>query len=466
MQRHRCFPGLLALAAFFQAVTPAAAPAQEGVVLPELPFVSRMGIGARSAGMGFAYGAVAEDGSSLFYNPAGLAQIRRIEISGGLVHDSQDREVTFDTATDGFAGTGTTSSGAKSRATQVSHLSLAYPFPTYRGSLVMGLAYQRVAPLKSDYYREGSLRRANSSQFGIHETESFTENGSVNFWTAGLAGDVSPHISLGASLTYIQGNTLQDFEIGRLRGSGSGPFDVEGSDEVFLSSEIRDADLTGFTGSIGALARASDRVRVALTVDLPQRYEFNGVASTRFEDQEKIDNANTFFQDVITLPISLLASLAITPRNFLLAADFRVTDWTQIDFEGTVQKDRENAYRGTLDVHLGAEYQLPVHPTRLRVGFSSQPLPYRLQAADIDFTFVPDDGNANTTDDASFFTRDYPDADITTDRSFITLGAGTLVDETVTLDLAYIHGTYERSGGNISEKWTTNRIVGTATFRF
>jgi hypothetical protein len=312
-------------------------------------------------------------------------------------------------------------------------VSLAYPFPTYRGSLVLGLAYQRVVSLKSDYFRDGFLRSATAGQPGLYETESFTETGSVNHWTAGIAGDVSPHISVGGSLTYIQGNTLQDFELGRLRAPATGPFDVEGSDQVFLSNETRDADLTGVTGSIGALARASDRVRVALTVDLPQRYEFDGFVSSRFEDQEKIDEANLGFNDVITLPLSFLGSVAVTPRNFLFAADLRLTDWTQIDFEGAIQKDRENAYRSTLDLNIGAEYQLTFHPTRVRAGYSRQPLPYKLAAADVDFTFVPDDGNSNTTEDASFFTRSYPEADISTDRSFLTVGIGTLVDERVDL---------------------------------
>jgi hypothetical protein len=147
MRRTRhMFGGLVIVIATIWGSTTLTASAQVGVILPELPFTTKVGIGARAAGMGFAYGAVSEDGSSLFYNPAGLAQIRRIEVSGGLLHDSQSREVSFNTASDGFPGTGNSTQKADSRTTQISHLSVAYPFPTYRGSLVLGLAYQRVAP--------------------------------------------------------------------------------------------------------------------------------------------------------------------------------------------------------------------------------------------------------------------------------------------------------------------------------
>jgi long-subunit fatty acid transport protein len=441
-------------------ITAGRAGAQDEVILPELPFTLRNGVGARSAGMGFAHAAVVEDGSALYYNPAGLAQIRRIELSGGLLHDSQNRDVGFDT---GIAPNSLES--ADISATQPDHLSLAYPFPAYRGSLVLGLAYQRASSLKSDYFRDGVLREPVGTTPGLYESESFTEGGEVNYWTVGVGGDVSPHVSLGASISYIQGSTSQDFTIGRFRLLSDGSTDVEGSDEVFQSIEKRDADLNGVTGSVGVLAHASEMTRFGLTVDFPQRYEFDGTVASTFEDQEKIDTDRFGFNDTITLPFSFLAGLAFTPSNWLFAADARFTDWTQIDFEGPVRsQDRENAYRSTVDFNLGAEFQIPSSPTRIRAGFSSQPLPYRLIPGEIDFTFVPDD--PNTTGEASFFTREYPEANIDTDRYFITFGAGTLIDNTVSLDLAYVRGMYKRSADTIEEEWTTNRVFGTATFRF
>jgi hypothetical protein len=37
------------------------------------------GVGARAMGMGGAYTAVSDDAAAIYYNPAGLAQMRRIE---------------------------------------------------------------------------------------------------------------------------------------------------------------------------------------------------------------------------------------------------------------------------------------------------------------------------------------------------------------------------------------------------
>lgn len=430
------------------------------VILPELPFTSAQGTHARAAGMGYAHTAVAEDGSSLLYNPAGLAQVRRLEFGAGLLHAPQDRTAGF------LTPTGASDAEVRISATQLTHLSIAYPYPTYRGALVIGFAYQRLNSLKSDYLREGILIEQEGGRPGLVESETFSEDGAVNQWTVGLGGDFSSRVSLGASLSYIQGRTEQQFDVGRFRTRGA-VRDVEDSDAVFHSIEDRDADLTGYTGSAGILGRITEAARIGVNIDFPRRYEFDGVTVSSFEDQEKVDTSRMSFVDEITLPLSLTTGVAFTPAGFLLAADVRLTDWTQISFEGPIRsRDRDYAYRTTADIRIGAEYQVPRTPARLRIGYSHEPLPYRLMPGEITFTFVPDDDNPNTTDDASFFTRLYPEARLTTDRRFLTLGAGTLIDQSLALDVAWVHGSFEREASGFTESWTTDRIFATTTFRF
>jgi long-subunit fatty acid transport protein len=447
---------------------PIAAGAQD-VILPELPFTTKHGVSARAAGLGYAYGAVAEDGSALWFNPAGLAQVRKMELSGGLVHDSQDRTTGFDTQTNGFEGTGFASRSTELSDTAPTQLTFAYPFPTYRGSLVLGVGYQRLVPLATDYLRRGEIVAREGQTPGLREIESYLEDGSIDFWTVGLGGDLSPRISVGGTLSYLAGSTHQEFEIGRVRTLPNGTTDVNASEEVFLSSDTRDADLSGWTFSVGVLGRVSDSARLGLTVNGPEQYEFDGAAITRLEDQEKIDRTDFLFTDEVTLPVSLLASAALTPSNFLITGDLRWTDWTQVDFEGPIRnEDRQYAYRSTVDVSMGAEYQFSGVPARVRAGFSIQPVPYDLVPTDVDFTFVPDDGNNNTTDDVSYFTRNYEEARFDSGRKFFSVGAGTLIEDALALDVAYVHGMFERSSpdGRWTEEWTSNRIYGTATFRF
>jgi len=456
------------LGALVLVLAPAVARAQE-VILPELPFTAKHGVNARAAGLGYAYGAVAEDGSALWFNPAGLGQIRKMELSGGLLHEAQERTATFDTATDGFAGTGRASESTEISKTSPTQLTFAYPFPTYRGSVVMAFGYQRLVPLSSDYYRQGDLEAQEGAAPGLREIESYYEDGSVDFWTFGLGGDLSRSVSVGGTFSYIDGQTTQGFEVGRLRTLSNGTTDVNGSDDVFLSSEVRDADLSGWAFALGVLGRPSDNLRLGFTLNGPEKYEFDGVTTTRFEDQEKIDGQDFGFHDEITLPFSLLGSVAFTPSNFLITGDARWTDWTQIDFEGPIRsEDRQFAYQTTVDFSLGAEYQFSSVPMRIRGGVSFQPMPYELIPTDIAFTFVPDDGDDETTDDASYFTRDYEEAHFETGRMFYSLGAGTLIEDALALDVAWVHGEFERSNpsGTWTEDWSTDRIYATATFRF
>lgn len=476
--RRRNMPLIGSIAATLALLNAGSAVAQD-IILPELPFTSKYGVSARAAGLGYAYGAVAEDGSALWFNPAGLAQIRKMELSGGLLYESQDRTTGFDTETDGFGGTGFSSTSTSTSQTPPTQLTFAYPFPTYRGSLVLGVGYQRLAPLSADYLREGVVEPVAGGNPGIQEIESYYEKGSADFWTVGLGGDLSPKISVGGSLSFLTGSTEQEFEIGRLRLLSNGATDVNGSDEVFLSRETRSADISGWTYSAGVLGRPSEKARIGVTLNGPESYDFDGSSSTRLEDQEKIDRQDFNFiechflsirgTDKITLPLSLLFSAAYTPNNLLITGDLRWTDWAQIDFEGPIRsQDRKYAYRATADISIGAEYQFSGTPARIRAGFSTQPLPYKLVPTDVDFTFEPDDGNSSTTDDASSYTRTYGEARFDSGRQFLTVGAGTLIDDALAIDVAYVHGRFERSadGGRWTEEWTTDRVYGTATFRF
>jgi hypothetical protein len=113
--------------------------------LPDIPLIYDFGVGARAMGMGQAHVAVCDDVSAVYYNPAALAHVRRIEVSAGFSHLSDEWQTDF-------YGTRTTS---QLGSTKLSSLALAYPFPAYRGSLVFGVAYNRTKNLDSDYMREG-----------------------------------------------------------------------------------------------------------------------------------------------------------------------------------------------------------------------------------------------------------------------------------------------------------------------
>ncbi len=70
-------------------------------------FALKRGIGVRAAGMGGAYTAVADDGSAVFYNPAGLAEPGFAYTFGDLDTDEKEISGSFEFLKLGYVGYGT-----------------------------------------------------------------------------------------------------------------------------------------------------------------------------------------------------------------------------------------------------------------------------------------------------------------------------------------------------------------------
>jgi long-subunit fatty acid transport protein len=420
----------------------------------EIPFTTTMGFGARALGMGGAHIAVVEDLSAIYYNPAGLAQIRRIEAAGTLTFDRRDQNVTL-------SGT---SSDVALRNTHLNSIGFAYPFPTYRGSLVIAGAFNRRTNLNSDYLRQGSL-----PPYDSQETESIIEEGSLDTWSAAMAVDVSPNISIGGVLSYISGSTdrQRDFV-----------YTDPNYDDV--SSAQTNSDISGWTGSFGSLVRLGPLARLGFQVQFPQTIDIDGseIFQESYTDRDSTENSyDAFdefsFKDEVELPFSFGVGVAVTPPNFLMAADIRYTDWTQLRYAGPVRYEyteplsstasrvvRTDAYGGAAEIHLGAEYVLPFYPVRFRAGFYTEPLAYRLVLTDVF-------GGANR------------EATFDPDRRFFTLGVGALFEDVLTVDVAYVHGSYERSAVQmvpdapigsteirVSESQDIDRVYVTTALRF
>jgi hypothetical protein len=426
--------------------------AQSAKDLPpvELPETSFHGMGARALGMGAAYTAVSEDVTALEFNPAGLAQIRRVELSGGLVHSGTDRTVQH------FGAAKTDQSSLR-----LDHLALAYPVATYRGSLVFAGGFHRAADTDVSLLRQGYAVPIQGQTPGLFELEDYLREGAVDQWTMAAAMDLSPNISVGASLSYLSGTSEESLTLANYRAvpSGGGVILDFGPDDalderVFENTSSRTSDLSGYTGSIGLMGYLDSGFRVGLCLDLPKKLSYDVNQETKLEDWEKIDVARSYLQDDITLPLSVNGGVSWGGRGLLLSGGLRWTDYSQIDFEGKIYAPpsgtgdpsfaRELAYKSVVAINAGGEYQFARLPLRLRAGFFTEPLPYKLIAGDTDFEFIADDGNSQTTTDASVVYRDYPEARIVSDRKYWTLGAGVLVQEALTLDIALVHGSWER----------------------
>jgi len=407
-----------------------------GQDLPDLPIIYDFGVGARAMGMGQAHVAACEDVSATFYNPAALAQIRRIELSTGFSHLSENLETFL------FSHKSTSTLGS----TKLSSVGVAYPFPTYRGSFVLGFAYNRTRNTDSDYLRYGEVPSYSLSPYGIVsgvEKESIFERGGISSWTVGLGSEVSRDVSVGASFSFVSGKSEREYE---WMAQWDTPPDIVY--EHYYKSD--DADITGWTASFGTLAKLGNVGRIGLTVRLPEYLNLNGQEYTEEYDRSVGEYVTDefAFEDEITLPLSFVAGVSAAPvPGLIFAFDARYTDWKQIDYAGPIRIDNFYAYKATTSLRFGAEFMFPFAPLRVRGGFFTEPIAFRL---------LPDVTNSGAPWLAS----------IDSNGKFYTLGAGYLFEEAFTIDAAWVHGGYERSIPDYSEKKTSDKIFISAGYRF
>ena len=132
-----------------------------------------------------------------------------------------------------------------------------------------------------------------------------------------------------------------------------------------------------------------------------------------------------------------------------LAGSLHFAEWSQSEYKVTDDAEfRANTsfadqYRDVTRYHIGVEYQVPAVALDLRAGYYTDPIPF-IGPRDLDPVAA------------------YPPIRVTSDRTFITLGAGLLLDGVVQVDVAWITGAFtqlEEVDGVIVEEHDLNRLI-------
>lgn len=405
---------------------------------PEVTVGNDFGIGARAMGMGGAFTAVADDSTALYWNPAGLSQIKRAEFFGALSHEKLETETEY------FGDSDSTFASK----TQPNSIGIVLPVPVYRGGLAFGLAVNRVQSFDYRVRVRGfnSLSVAEEPEFGqLFVDELSDASGSIYSWSFGAAVDVAPSVSLGGTLNFLSGNY-------------SYKLDLDADDFENLDSELTgfsyrdmiDADYFGVEGKVGLLARLIDQVRLGVTVSVPLDFSVDEYWEQDSlylyddgTDESEFDNGE--FPYDISRPFRFGGGLAFYPLpGAILAADVLYTDWTQTEYseppsEDISNEDFKNDYRDTFQLRIGGEYTIPATGLSVRAGYLFDPLPYTPEGTNID-----------------------------TDRQFITVGLGMMLEEVLSLDVTYMRGFWKESTDDdtIKKDRTSNRIFLSTGFRF
>ena len=392
------------------------------------------GVGARAMGMGGAYVAVSDDFSALYWNPAGLAQIRRNEIYTSIArHQGSTEALYFDSpASDEISNT------------RLGALGAVFPYPVYRGSLVFAGGFLRPKNFDTTLKIAGYDR---GTQF--HRSGSAQDEGALGVYSLGFAVDVSPSTSLGLALNiwdgahvFSQQLTLED------------PYDAHGDTVRLYQRFAFSDDYDGISLKGGALIRAEKGLRFGVVVSTPVTYKISSKYEDEFEDtfEDRVETYPTEqFRDQykIRLPFQFGAGVSWTLLNGTLAADFHYLEWKQTEYKDLPEEivprvySFEEQYQNVLRWHVGGEFRIPFLDVTARAGFYRDPLP---------FVGPIDPGE--------------PVIQIEDDRAFFTFGAGALIDHVLHVDFALVRGRSKQVEGSRRDKTTTTQVFASAAYHF
>ena len=391
------------------------------------------GVGARAMGMGGAQIATANDASGLVNNPARLAKVKRIEFSGGMTHQRLNNETGFIGNAQPLSSYYQNQSITQSN-TRFSSANIVLPVPTYRGSLVFALGFNRMK----------SFDHAFHSTFidpttGTIDLDALAlETGGINMWSFGGAIDLSPNISVGGAVNYWKGQDdyLQEYYV---------------QPSTKLTSEIRERnrylyDYSGWNAKLGFSVDASKFLSVGATIDFPTKFSIDQDFTFNYDSTDAISRDRVIIESEelghydLTHPYSFGAGAALNFKFVTLAGDVNFTDWSQLKPSargGVDERLYKEIYQEVTRWHVGAEFNMPELATKLRIGFYADPIP---------------------------FTSVY----LKTDRRYFTLGAGFLIDQVMTLDVAWNHGINEFRDSfsqMIKESYTTDKFFVSLAYR-
>jgi long-subunit fatty acid transport protein len=456
-----------------------------------------LGVGARALGMGSAYTGVANDYSAIVFNPAGLAQIRRMEFNAGFNYNSYNSNASY------------LSTAQQDNITQTGfqNIGFVFPFPTYQGSFVIAGGYNRQAnfgaiqnvnafnPTQSiadswvrspsdvsdlafgvgllDTARGGAFIRSQDPRdltgANVRQRSRTLEDGGRSNYSLAMAVELAPAIYFGATLNISSGSY-----------SFSRSFREDDVNNVYSrwnNLELTDNITTSFSGwntKLGVLYTASNNLRLGLTVETPTFLSLTDRFTTRLTSAfssppfpndppfaTRVNFSDEYPEETFSYrlrtPFVFGAGVSFEESFLTLSGQVNFTDWTQLRYstdDGGNTFDEQNQlfrteFRQSLDFALGGEARLATLPVRLRGGYNVQYSPYKFR------------------DNAGTIPTNWDDA-----RKTWSVGVGLLLRQTLTIDVAYlqtnqlIQGSLYAGSLPVSEQLSVNNIVVTTSFRF
>ena len=358
---HLCQP---AIAQMIQRVEPTSSP-------------NPVGSGARALGMGGAFIAVADDATAASWNPGGLIQLEKPEVSlvGAVFHRVEDNEF----------GTNPEASGSQSvTEANINYFSVAYPFTLLNRNMIVSLNYQYLF----DFSREWNFPLVQSSAgLSVNQNIDYDQNGNLSALGLAYAVQVTPRFSFGFTLNFWEDWLgMNEWEqTTQQQGTGN----LAGSDFTFESVNQDRFTFNGFNANLGLLWGISDKLTLGAVLKTPFTADVNRESIFTSFVSLNPPSPPTVSTEPLKLDMPMSYGIGIAFRSsdrLTISGDIYRTEWQ--DFVFTDSKGNEtSAISGlpvgvsdvdaTIQVRLGAEYLFikPDYVIPLRGGVFYDPAP-------------------------------------------------------------------------------------------
>lgn len=338
----------------------------------ELPISPNpVGSGARAAGMGSAFVAVADDATAASWNPAGLVQLERLEISVVGSFNSITEFFDADQSFEGFEST------HRDHNIDLNFLSVVYPLPwTVRDkNITVSLSFQKKYDLSREFDARFTNRRTlpSGSFIDAAARNQFDQSGSLSVITPALAFELTHRLSVG-----VAANFWRDTPLGESGWKSKLRSDVQVTnadgipiDNFQRSESQKYSNLRGENFSIGILWNPT------LRLSLGARYDTRLNAKADFSSESRDSRTPGIVETVsedrsVSIPevFAFGAAFRFNDR-FTLSFDVTTADWNDfyyrtadgtrlslVDNQNIDDPDDPTSFDRTFTFRLGAEYVL------------------------------------------------------------------------------------------------------------
>ena len=345
-----------------------------------------IGYGARSLSMGGAFSAIGDGSSGMYWNPAGLADVK----NGQVYLESYSLFYRNNTS---FLGN---SFANPFNVSRVNGLGILYPVATVRGSLVFGIGFNRIHHYDDLMSFSGYSNYNNGMEFPINTDgqllyygfnkdveryEKIMSNGARDLLTISFGIALSPNLAGGISVSKMKGLENYDFEFLQKDIADNYqqfPADFQ-SYEVFQSLKTK----TEAWKLRGGVKYIYSPFQFGFSIALP--YNVNVVENHGTQERLIFDNADYsdtlefgYYDYKVQMPATMDLGIAfVTDLNLSFSIAYRLQDWSKMQFNlmdfsaqsedytiMSVENDLiEQEYRLVSQLRVGVEGLIPFSKT-------------------------------------------------------------------------------------------------------